>query len=62
MAKYGVNVPPGIPVFNIDEVKEAAEKMASPDGQVRSCLYNAEMYQLRVFYKSTVPYVVLSYV
>eukprot|EP00884_Botryococcus_braunii_P023604 jgi/Botrbrau1/9928/Bobra.0012s0026.1 len=34
MAKYGVNVPPGIPVFNIDEVKDAAEKMASPDGEV----------------------------
>ncbi|KAK9819240.1 hypothetical protein WJX81_001505 [Elliptochloris bilobata] len=34
MSKYGVNVPPGIPVFNVDEVKAAAEKMASPDGEV----------------------------
>lgn len=35
MSKYGVNVPPGIPVFKLDEVKAAAEKMASPDGEVR---------------------------
>lgn len=34
MGKYGVNVPPGIPVFKVDEVAAAAEKMASPDGEV----------------------------
>jgi hypothetical protein len=34
MAKFGVNVPPGIPVFSLDEVPAAAEKMASPDGEV----------------------------
>ena len=34
MSKYGVNVPPGIPVFKLDEVKAAAEEMASPDGEV----------------------------
>ena len=38
MSKYGVNVPPGIPVFKVDEVKAAAEKMASPDGEVRGRL------------------------
>jgi hypothetical protein len=36
MAKYGVNVPPGIPVFKAEDVKAAAEKMASPDGEVRA--------------------------
>ena len=30
-----MNVPPGIPVFKLDEVKAAAEEMASPDGEVR---------------------------
>ena len=35
MAKYGVNVPPGIPVFKAEDVQAAAEKMASPDGEVR---------------------------
>ena len=35
MAKFGVNVPPGIPVFSLDEVAEAAKKMESPDGEVR---------------------------
>ena len=38
MSKYGVNVPPGIPVFKLDEVKAAAEEMASPDGEVRGKL------------------------
>ncbi|CAK0781908.1 hypothetical protein CVIRNUC_005503 [Coccomyxa viridis] len=34
MAKYGVNVPPGIPVFSLDEVLPAAKKMADDSGQV----------------------------
>lgn len=34
MAKFGVNVPPGIPVFSLDQVPDAAKKMASPDGEV----------------------------
>ena len=41
MSKYGVNVPPGIPVFKLDEVKAAAEEMASPDGEVRGQLLQA---------------------
>lgn len=36
MSKFGVNVPPGVPVFSLDEVDAAAEKMRSPDGQVGS--------------------------
>jgi hypothetical protein len=34
MSKYGVNVPPGIPVFKVDEVLPAAQKMADDEGQV----------------------------
>ena len=34
MAKFGVNVPPGIPVFALGEVESAAKKMAGPDGEV----------------------------
>lgn len=34
MSKFGVNVPPGIPVFSLGEIDEAAKKMESPDGQV----------------------------
>ena len=34
MAQYGVNVPPGIPVFKLDDVLPAAEKMADDSGQV----------------------------
>ena len=34
MSKFGVNVPPGIPVFSLDEIDNAASKMKSPDGQV----------------------------
>lgn len=33
MSKFGVNVPPGIPVFSLDEVNNAAQQMKSPDGQ-----------------------------
>jgi len=34
MAQYGVNVPPGMPVFKLDDVLPAAEKMADDSGQV----------------------------
>jgi succinyl-CoA synthetase beta subunit len=34
MASYGVNVPPGVPVFKLDEVLPAAKKMADDSGQV----------------------------
>ena len=34
LSEHGVNVPPGLPAFDLDEVKSAAEKMASPDGEV----------------------------
>ncbi|CAL5221179.1 g3325 [Coccomyxa viridis] len=34
MASYGVNVPPGVPVFKLDEVLPAAKKMADDGGQV----------------------------
>jgi succinyl-CoA synthetase beta subunit len=39
MAKYGVNVPPGIPIFKVDEAKAAAEKMRSPDDEVCSWVW-----------------------
>ena len=38
MSHYGVNVPPGIPVFKQDEVLPAAQKMADDEGQVRAWL------------------------
>ena len=34
MSSYGVNVPPGIPVFKLDEVLPAAQKMADEEGKV----------------------------
>lgn len=34
MSQYGVNVPPGIPVFKLDDVLPAAKKMADDEGQV----------------------------
>lgn len=36
MSQYGVNVPPGIPVFKVDQVAEAAKKMADEAGEVRT--------------------------
>ena len=38
MSQYGVNVPPGIPVFKLDDVLPAAQKMADDEGQVRASL------------------------
>lgn len=40
MSEYGVNVPPGIPVFKVDQVAAAAKKMADDAGEVRrwTCL------------------------
>lgn len=35
MSQYGVNVPPGIPVFKLDDVLAAAKKMADEEGQVK---------------------------
>ncbi len=35
MSQYGINVPPGIPVFKVDEVPAAAEKMKDENGEVR---------------------------
>ena len=40
MSKYGVNVPPGVPVFSIDEVDEAVKKMKSSDGKVGDLEYH----------------------
>lgn len=34
LSQHGVNVPPGLPVFSLAEVTQAAEEMASPDGEV----------------------------
>ena len=34
MSQYGINVPPGIPVFKVEEVAPAAKKMADAEGQV----------------------------
>ena len=34
MSKFGVNVPPGIPVFSLNDIDDAASQMKSPDGQV----------------------------
>lgn len=34
MSEHGVNVPPGLPAFTLEQVKSAAEKMASADGEV----------------------------
>jgi succinyl-CoA synthetase beta subunit len=35
MSQYGINVPPGIPVFRLDEVEPAAQKMKDAEGLVR---------------------------
>ncbi|KAG2450804.1 hypothetical protein HYH02_004641 [Chlamydomonas schloesseri] len=34
MSKFGVNVPPGIPAHNLDEVKKAVDQMADEKGEV----------------------------
>lgn len=34
MSKFGVNVPPGKPVFSIDEVAPVCESLADAEGQV----------------------------
>ena len=34
MSKFGVNVPPGKPVFSIDEVGPVCESLADAEGQV----------------------------
>jgi succinyl-CoA synthetase beta subunit len=35
MAKYGINVPDGVPAHTVDEVKRAAEEMKDEKGEVR---------------------------
>lgn len=35
MSQYGINVPPGIPVFSLDQVEPAVEKMKDREGLVR---------------------------
>lgn len=34
MSKFGVNVPPGKPIFNLDEVGPACDELADSEGQV----------------------------
>ena len=34
MSQYGINVPAGIPVFKLDEVEPAAQKLKDAEGQV----------------------------
>jgi succinyl-CoA synthetase beta subunit len=36
MAKYGINVPDGVPVFKLDEVHNAATAMADENNEVRA--------------------------
>jgi len=36
MSKFGVNVPPGKPVFTLDEVATACDELADSDGEVGS--------------------------
>lgn len=36
MAKFGVNVPEGIPAFSVADVKAASDKMADEKGEVCS--------------------------
>jgi succinyl-CoA synthetase beta subunit len=35
MSKYGINVPPGLPAFSVEEVAKAAKAMADEKGEVR---------------------------
>ena len=50
MSKFGVNVPPGIPVFKVDDVLTAAQKMASEDGEVSSNLNTCDCTGVSVVY------------
>jgi succinyl-CoA synthetase beta subunit len=36
MGKFGINVPPGVPAFSVDEVTKAAKAMADESGEVGS--------------------------
>ena len=38
MAKFGVNVPEGLPAFSVKEVEEAAAKLADSQGEVSQCM------------------------
>ena len=35
MAKFGINVPDGVPAFSVKEVEDAAKKLADEKGEVR---------------------------
>jgi hypothetical protein len=35
MSKFGINVPPGMPVFSLDDVPKAAEAMKDENEEVR---------------------------
>ena len=39
MSSHGVNVPPGVPAFSLDEVQKAADEMANEDGEARHFCY-----------------------
>lgn len=43
MSQYGINVPPGIPVFSLDQVPAAAEKMKDAEGLVRLVEFNFDL-------------------
>ena len=45
MSQNGINVPEGIPVKSLDEVPEAAKKLADADGEVRM-LEDGEIFSL----------------
>jgi hypothetical protein len=34
MSKFGINVPPGMPVFSLDDVPKAAEAMKDENNEV----------------------------
>jgi hypothetical protein len=38
MSKFGINVPPGMPVFKLDDVSKAAEAMKDENNEVRNTL------------------------
>ena len=46
MQKFGVNVPPGIPVFALGEVVKAAKEMTSPDGEVWRQLFSPDLHTI----------------
>jgi hypothetical protein len=41
MSKFGINVPPGMPVFKLDDVSKAAEAMKDENNEVRCKLMHS---------------------